>query len=82
MNLDGLFVEFVDETTPLSSLHGATSLEAQGSYNTLDFVVRLRPDLQSLRPKVASFPCASATLGMLPKLFRPTFMKRSIGGST
>ena len=68
MNLDGLFVEFVDETTPLSSLHGATSLEAQGSYNTLDFVVR--------------FPCASATLGMLPKLFRPTFMKRSIGGST
>lgn len=48
MNLDGLFVEFVDETTPLSSLHGATSLEAQGSYNTLDFVVRLRPDLHQI----------------------------------
>lgn len=48
MNLDGLFVEFVDETTRLSSSHGATSLEAQGSYNTLDFVVRLRPDLHQI----------------------------------
>ncbi len=48
MNLDGLFVEFEDVPTPLSSLHGATSLEAQGSYNTLDFVVRLRPDLHKI----------------------------------
>lgn len=48
MNLDGLFVEFVDETTPFSNLHGAKSLEAQGSYNTLDFVVRLRPDLHQI----------------------------------
>ena len=31
-----------------SNLHGATSLEAQGSYNTLDFVVRLRPDLHQI----------------------------------
>lgn len=45
MNLEGVFVESGDETTPLSSAHGAPNFEALGSYNTLDFVVRLRPDL-------------------------------------
>jgi hypothetical protein len=48
VNLDGVFVESIDETNPLPSLHGASSLEAQGSYNTLDFVVRLRPDLHQI----------------------------------
>lgn len=48
MNLDGLFIEFIDETIPFSNGHGAKSLEAQGSYNTLDFVVRLRPDLHQI----------------------------------
>lgn len=48
MNLDGLFVEFDDKTDALLNLHGATSLEALGSYNTLDFVVRLRPDLHQI----------------------------------
>ncbi|MFC5550849.1 hypothetical protein [Massilia aerilata] len=45
MNLEGVFVESDDEANSLSSAHGTTSLEALGSYNTLDFVVRLRPDL-------------------------------------
>jgi hypothetical protein len=45
MNLDGVFVESDDETPPFSSAHGSPNLEALGSYNTLDFVVRLRPDL-------------------------------------
>lgn len=45
MNLEGVLVESDDEMTPLSSGHGAPNLEALGSYNTLDFVVRLRPDL-------------------------------------
>jgi hypothetical protein len=45
MNLEGVLVESDDKTTPLSSAHGAPNLEALGSYNTLDFVVRLRPDL-------------------------------------
>lgn len=45
MNLEGVLVESDDNTTPLSSAHGAPNFEALGSYNTLDFVVRLRPDL-------------------------------------
>jgi hypothetical protein len=45
MNLEGVLVESDDKFTPLSSAHGASNLEAFGSYNTLDFVVRLRPDL-------------------------------------
>lgn len=45
MNLDGVFVESDDENAALSSAHGNRNLEAKGSYNTLDFVVRLRPDL-------------------------------------
>lgn len=45
MNLDGIFVESEDK--PLSSAHGAPNFEALGSYNTLDFAVRLRPDLHA-----------------------------------
>jgi hypothetical protein len=45
MNLNGVFVESDAESTLLSSAHGAHNFEARGSYNTLDFVVRLRPDL-------------------------------------
>ncbi len=48
MNLDGVFVETASDFTPLSSLHGVKRLEAQGSYNTLDFVVRLRPDIHNI----------------------------------
>src|SRR4051794_2729069 len=48
MNLEGVFVESDDEATPLASAHGAPNLEALGSYNTLDFVVRLRPDLHRI----------------------------------
>jgi hypothetical protein len=45
MNLDHVLVESDDQTGALSSAHGASNFEALGSYNTLDFVVRLRPDL-------------------------------------
>lgn len=48
MNLDGVFVESDDEKAALASAHGNRSLEAKGSYNTLDFVVRLRPDLHKV----------------------------------
>lgn len=48
MNLDGVFVESDDENAGLASAHGNHSLEAKGSYNTLDFVVRLRPDLHGV----------------------------------
>lgn len=48
MNLDGIFVESNDDSASLSSAHGSSSLEALGSYNTLDFAVRLRPDLHHL----------------------------------
>lgn len=48
MNLDGVFVEPADEDERLASAHGSRSLEAQGSYNSLDFVVRLRPDLHQI----------------------------------
>jgi len=45
VNLDGVFVESDDKNAALGSAHGNRNLEAKGSYNTLDFVVRLRPDL-------------------------------------
>jgi hypothetical protein len=45
VNLNGVFVESDDEIAALTSAHGNRNLEAKGSYNTLDFVVRLRPDL-------------------------------------
>lgn len=45
MNLDGVFVESDNENATLASAHGNRNLEANGSYNTLDFAVRLRPDL-------------------------------------
>lgn len=49
MNLDGLFVESDgDDEDTLPSAHGNRVLEAQGSYNALDFVVRLRPDLHRI----------------------------------
>lgn len=48
MNLNGVFVESEESSTTLSSAHGAPNFEALGSYNTLDFVVRLRPDLHHL----------------------------------
>ncbi|TXT38318.1 MAG: hypothetical protein FD135_2963 [Comamonadaceae bacterium] len=48
MNLDGVFIESDDGIATLSSAHGAPNLEALGSYNTLDFVVRLRPDLHQV----------------------------------
>lgn len=48
MKLDGVFVESDDENAALSSAHGNRRLEALGSYNTLDFVVRLRPDLHKI----------------------------------
>lgn len=63
MNLDGVLVESAGEITPLSSAHGAPNLEALGSYNTLDFVVRLRPDLhrvlESQGGKVSMRECES-----------------------
>lgn len=48
MNLEGVFVELDDKKATLASAHGVRRLEARGSYNTLDFVVRLRPDLHAL----------------------------------
>lgn len=45
MNLDRVYVESAEENAALESAHGNRILEARGSYNTLDFVVRLRPDL-------------------------------------
>ncbi|MDS0850433.1 hypothetical protein [Burkholderia cenocepacia] len=48
MNLDAVFVESGDEKGTLASAHGNSSFEARGSYNTLDFVVRLRPDLHRI----------------------------------
>lgn len=48
MNLDGVYVESDNLTSRLASAHGSPSLEALGSYNTLDFVVRLRPDLHGV----------------------------------
>lgn len=48
MNLDGVFVESDRDAAAHASGHGNRSLEAKGSYNTLDFVVRLRPDLHSV----------------------------------
>jgi hypothetical protein len=48
VNLDGVFVELDSEGDALASAHGNRNLEAQGSYNTLDFVVRLRPDLHQI----------------------------------
>lgn len=57
MNLEGVLVESDDETTPLSSMHGAPNFEALGSYNTLDFVVRLRPDLHHALESLAGEMC-------------------------
>lgn len=48
MNLDGVFVETDNENAALASAHGNRNLEAKGSFNTLDFVVRLRPDLHRI----------------------------------
>lgn len=48
MNLDGVFVESDNENAALASAHGNRNLEAKGSFNTLDFVVRLRPDLHRI----------------------------------
>ncbi|MGJ7575720.1 hypothetical protein ACSFBX_34760 [Variovorax sp. RB2P76] len=48
MNLDGVFVESDNKKAALASAHGNRNLEAKGSYNTLDFVVRLRPDLHGV----------------------------------
>lgn len=44
MNLDGVFVESDNENAAFGSMHGKHNLEAKGSFNTLDFVVRLRRD--------------------------------------
>lgn len=51
MNLDGVFVESENDNAALASAHGNRNLEANGSYNRLDFVVRLRPDLHSVLEK-------------------------------
>lgn len=48
MKLERVLVESDDDLGHFSSGHGAKSLEAKGSYNTLDFVVRLRPDLHQV----------------------------------
>lgn len=48
MNLDGVFVESDGNDDALASAQGNRNLEAQGSYNTLDLVVRLRPDLHQI----------------------------------
>lgn len=48
MNLDGVFVESDDENAVFFSSHGNRNLAAKGSYNTLDFVVRLRPDIHKI----------------------------------
>lgn len=48
MDLSGVYVESDNLSSPLTSAHGSPSLEALGSYNTLDFVVRLRPDLHGV----------------------------------
>lgn len=48
MDLNKSLLQSYDETTNYASGHGG-NLNAKGSYNTLDFVVRLRPDVhQSL----------------------------------
>lgn len=48
MNLDGVFAESDSENAAYGSMHGKHNLEAKGSYNTLDFVVRLRRDLHGV----------------------------------
>jgi hypothetical protein len=45
LNLDHVYVETTEENAALESADGNRHLAARGSYNTLDFAVRLRSDL-------------------------------------
>ena len=53
MKIDKVLVQSHEEIAELASNHGG-NLNARGSYNTLDFVVRLRPDIHRILDKTDS----------------------------